>query len=137
MSVAVSGELKPGPEAVITPGSNDAESSLAHSRQIIDATDRFLVEIDDLLRRLSVGHRGNVDGQNVVRVEACLRGLQADERFEKHAGASKKHKGRGDLRYGENAEAAIGAAGDADAAACKTWSLRSVGAGKVRNESEK
>src|SRR5947208_774688 len=81
-------------------------------------------------------HDGNVDGQHMLHVQAGLRGLQRDERLEKHAGAGEEHEGGGNLNHGENAETAVGAAGDADAAAREVGSLRTVGGGQMRNVGE-
>ena len=59
MDVSVGGELqtRTGGAAGIAPGNDVAEGSLTHARQGINATYRFLVEIDDLLRCLPIGHR--------------------------------------------------------------------------------
>src|SRR5689334_19856268 len=123
--MAIPRELQAGAVlACIPPGSRLAESSSYHAGQRINATDRLLVEIDDLLFGFSVRHAWNVYGQNVTCVHARLRGLHGDERFEKHAGASEKHERRSNLNDRESAQAAIGAAGDAKApAGCKAGGL--------------
>src|SRR4029077_15578072 len=71
----------------VAPGNNNPKSGLCHSRKFFNATYRFLVEIDHLLRRFSVGHSGNVDGQHVAHVEAGLRRLQREQRLDQSAGA--------------------------------------------------
>ena len=113
-------------EAAIPPRGSDSESRLHHSRHCVNPADRFLVEIHHLLRRFLVVHHGNVDGQDVARVEARPCRLHGDERFEKHAGASEEHERSGNLDHGEEAEAPTGAARDADAAARKPRSLRNI-----------
>ena len=63
MDVSVGGELqtRSGGAAGIPPGNDVAERGLAHARQRINATYRFLVEINNLLRlsshRTSLEHR--------------------------------------------------------------------------------
>src|SRR2546425_7935811 len=74
--VTIPGELDAGTVAAVAPGNNNAESGLVHAGQGINAANRFLVEIDHLPRRFSVGHNGNVDGEDVARVETRLRRLQ-------------------------------------------------------------
>src|SRR5439155_15400108 len=64
MNITVGGELEARTEAAIAPGNNNAESGLGHAGKRINATNRFLVEIDHLLRRFSVGHNGDVDGED-------------------------------------------------------------------------
>src|SRR5258707_977161 len=59
-------------EAGIAPGNDVAERGLTHARKRVDAPHRFLVEIDDLPRRLTVRHSGNVDRQDVLRIQSCL-----------------------------------------------------------------
>src|SRR5712692_479118 len=57
MNMTVGGELQAGTEiAGIAPGGNNSESGLLHARQRINAANRFLIEIDHLLRCFSVGH---------------------------------------------------------------------------------
>src|SRR3989442_12602240 len=55
MNMSIGGELHTETEAAIAPGSNHAERGRVHAGKRIHATNRFLIEIDDLLRRLSVG----------------------------------------------------------------------------------
>ena len=135
--MTIRGELEAGAEdAGFAPWSNHSVSGLDHSRQLINVAYGILVKIHDLLRRFIVLHDGNVDGQHMLHVQAGLRGLQRDERLEKHAGAGEEHEGGGNLNHGENAETAVGAAGDADAAAREVGSLRTVGGGQMRNVGE-
>src|SRR5216683_2553621 len=130
-------ELEPRTKvAGIAPGNDDAESRLGHTRQRINAPHRFLVEIDDLFRSLAVGNSRDIDGQDVARVEAGLRRLDREQRFEQHAGASEEYEGGGDLRHGKDAQAATSAAGDADSAAGQAGSLRGVGSWKMRDISK-
>src|ERR1700745_4316094 len=56
MDVAIPGELQTNTGAA-APGNGNAERRLAHARKRINAPHGFLVEIDYLLRRLSVCHR--------------------------------------------------------------------------------
>ena len=73
MDVTISGELQTRAEVVgVAPGGNHTESGLRDAGQRFDAAHRFFVEIEDLLGRFSVGHCGNVDGENVTRVDAGL-----------------------------------------------------------------
>ena len=80
---------------------------------------------------------GNVDGQDVARVHAGLRGLHGDEGFQKHACAGEEHEGSRNLDHGEGPKTAIGAPGDADAAAGEAGGLGNVGAREARNKGEK
>src|SRR5208282_6628749 len=50
MNVTIGGELEAYSCACIAPGNNNAESGLFHARQRLDATNRFLVELNPLLR---------------------------------------------------------------------------------------
>ena len=77
MDMSVGGELqtRSGGAAGIAPGNDVAERGLAHARQGINATYRFFIEIDDLPRCLPIGHGRNVDRQDVLRVQTCLRPL--------------------------------------------------------------
>ena len=113
--MTVGGELES--EAAIAPWNRHAESGLVHAGQRINATNRFLVEIDHLLRCFSVGHNGNVDREDVARVETGLRRLQRDQRSDHGTCAGQQHEGCSDLYHREDALAAAGAAGDPDAAA--------------------
>src|SRR5207302_1778837 len=106
--MTIRGELEAGAEdAGFAPWSNHSVSGLDHSRQLINVAYGILVKIHDLLRRFIVLHDGNVDGQHMLHVQAGLRGLQRDERLEKHAGAGEEHEGGGNLNHGENAETAV------------------------------
>ena len=71
MDVSVTGELQSA-EAAIAPGNNVAERGLTHARQGVNAAYRFLVEIDDLLRCLPIGHSGNIDREDVLSIQSCL-----------------------------------------------------------------
>ena len=113
MDVSVGGELQSAAgTAAIAPGNDIAERGLTHARQGINATHRFLVEIDDLLRCLPIGHSGNIDREDVLRIQSCLRPLQCDQRSDQRACAGQQHEGRGDLCHREDPLAAARAAGD-------------------------
>ena len=75
MHMAVGRELQSRARAAIAPGNHIAECRLLHAGQSIDATYRFLVEIDDLLRCLPIGHGRNIDDKHVLGVQSCLRAL--------------------------------------------------------------
>ena len=62
--------------AGVAPRNLQAECGIVHTRQLPDASHRLLIKIDDLLRRLSVRDRRNIDGEHVVSVESGLRLLQ-------------------------------------------------------------
>ena len=74
MNATVGGELEA--ETTIAPGNSHPESGLADAGQRVNTTNAFLIEIDHLLRRFSVGHNGNVDSEDVACIEARLRHLQ-------------------------------------------------------------
>src|SRR6266446_6444277 len=115
MNMTVGGELEA--ETAIAPGNNHAESGLADAGQRINATNRFLIEIDHLPRCFSVGHNGNVDREDVACVETRLRRLQRDQRGDHCTCAGQQHEGCSDLYHREDSLAAAGAAGDPYAAA--------------------
>src|SRR5579859_1247433 len=119
--MAISRELQAGAVlAGVAPGSRHSVCGSGYARQGINSADRFLVKIHNLLRSFLIGHYGDVDGEDLTRVHSRFGGLHGDKSFEKHAGAGEKHEGGGNLNNGESAQAAIGAAGDAKAAAgCK------------------
>src|SRR5260370_28432667 len=109
MNMIGGGELEA--ETAIAPGNNHAESGLADAWQRINATNRFLIEIDHLLRCFSEGYSGNVDGEDVARVETRPRRLQRDQRSDHRTCAGQQHEGRSDLCYREDPLAAARAAG--------------------------
>ncbi len=115
MNVAVSRELEG--DAAVAPGRIHAESSGVHAGYGIDPANRLLIEIYNLLRRFSVGHDGNVDDQDVTRVEARSRPLQRDQRRDQHSRAGQQHERGRDLCHREDPLAAARAAGDSYAAA--------------------
>ena len=115
MDMTVGGELEA--EAGIAPGNNHAESGLVRARQSINAANRFPVEIDHLLRRSSVGHSGNADGQDVAHVETGLRHLQRDQRCDHRARTCQQHEGCSDLCHRKDPLAAARAPGNPCAAA--------------------
>ena len=69
-----------------------------------------------------------------MRVEAGLHRLQREQRLDQHAGAGQQHERRGDLRDGEDAQAAAGAAGNAQAAVREADSIRAAGRRQARNK---
>ena len=88
VDVTIPRELKPRAiVASVAPRSRHSVGGSGHAGQGVNAADRFLVKIHNLLWGFLVGHHGNIDCQNVPRVHARFRGLHRDERFEKHAGA--------------------------------------------------
>ena len=80
-------------------------------------TDRFLVEVEDLLGRFAVRHRGNINGEDVGHVETSPGGLQREKSRHQSTRAREKHEGGADLSDGKDALAPAGAACNADAAA--------------------
>src|SRR5207249_1349335 len=116
MDVTITRELQTYTEAAvgITPGSDHSESRLGYTGQRIDATHRFFVEIEDLLRRFSVVQRWNVDDEDLTRINARLGSLQRGQRSDQHACARQQHERRCNLRDCKGPLAASGAAGDAN-----------------------
>ena len=136
--VAFCGELEAGTEdALIAPGNDGADGDAVYSGKSGDLANGFFIEIEDLIGRAAVGNDGNVDRENIVRVETGAHGLQREEGLEQHAGAGEQHEGGGDLGDGEDAQAAAGAAGDAHAAAGDADSVRGVRRRQARDECEK
>ena len=71
MDATVSRKLQTcGAGATVALGNDVAKRAPAHARQRINAAHRFSVEINHLLRRLSMGHRRNVDGEH-ARITAA------------------------------------------------------------------
>ena len=104
--VPLDGELKARAEAAgVAPRHDCAHGHAVDPRQLSDAAHGLLVEIDDLVRRAPVRHDRDMDGEDVVHVEAGPRRLQREERGEEHAGAGEQQKRRGDLRDRERAQA--------------------------------
>jgi hypothetical protein len=101
------------------PGNHCAERRPIHTRQRINATHCFFVEINNLLRCFSVVHSRNIDSENALRVQACLRPLQCDERRNQYTCADQQHERSGDLCHREDLLAAVRAAGDAHSPAGK------------------
>src|SRR5213594_4246805 len=127
MNMAVRRELETGAKAAgIAPGNDNPESRFVHTGQRFNPANRFLIEINHLLRRFSVGHCRNVDSEDVAYVEAGLRRLQRQQRLNQSAGACQQHERRGNLRHGEDAQPAIRTAGNPHAAVGETDSLRGV-----------
>src|SRR5260370_1528534 len=111
---AVRRKLKARTKAAgIAPRNDNAKSGLVYTGKRFNATHRFLVEVDHLLRRFSVGHSGNVYGEDVTRVQAGLCHLYRKNRFEHHARPSQEYEGGGDFLDGKERETAIPAAGTA------------------------
>ena len=71
-----------------------------------------------------------------MHVEAGVHGLERKQGFDQHAGAGEQDERRGDLRDGEDAEAAASAAGDAHAAVGETQAVAGFGGRQARNEGE-
>jgi hypothetical protein len=81
MSMTIRGVLGAWAKIIgIAPGSNEAESSASDARQRCNLADRFLVEVEDLLRRFAVGHRGDVNGEHLRHVKASLHRSQRQQR---------------------------------------------------------
>ena len=66
---------------------------------------------------MALDRRRDVDRQHLPHVVAGVRRLQRDERGEQHAGAGEQHERERDLGDREDAQAAVGARRDPDAAA--------------------
>src|SRR5580704_685271 len=99
--VALRGELEAGAQdTFIAPGDRGADGDAVYSGQSGDLANGFLVEIEDLIGRASVGNDRDVDRENVVRVETGAHGLQGEQRLQKHAGAGEEHEAGGDLSDG-------------------------------------
>src|SRR5579863_9390784 len=94
--------------ARITPRSDHANSRLGDPGQPADLAHRFLVKIDDLLSRSSVGRRRNIDDQDTARIETSLLPLHRDQRRDQHAGAREQYERRRDLRNGKDVLASAG-----------------------------
>ena len=136
--VALCGELEAGAEdAFVAPGNGGADGDAIYAGESGDLANGLFIEVEDLIGRASVGNDGNVDGENVVRVETGAHGLQGEERLEQHAGAGEEHEAGGDLSDGEDAQAASGAAGDAHAAAGEAQAVRGVRGRQARDKCEK
>ena len=71
------------------------------------------IEVTHLLGRSSIGHDGQIDGENVGGVEGRAGVLEHEESAHEHAGSGEEQEGGGDLRDGEDAKAAAASAGDA------------------------
>src|SRR6516225_5263697 len=78
VSVTISRELDTKTGKTVAPGNHVAKRGAVRARQRVNAVHRFLVEIKDLLVRFAVGHGGNVNGEDVTRVETSPRSLQRD-----------------------------------------------------------
>ena len=116
--VTVSGVLKAGAEILsVAPGRHETEGCARDTRKRVDLTDRFFIEIENLLGRFAVSHRGNVNGEDVPGVETGLGGLQSEKSCNQSTRAGEKHERGGDLSNGKDALPPVGVARDADAAA--------------------
>ena len=100
--VTVSGVLKTGAEILsIAPGRHKTEGCARNTRKRIDLTDRFFIEIENLLGRFAVRHRRNVNGEDVLHVETGLGGLQGEKSSNQSTRAGEKHERGGDLSNGQ------------------------------------
>jgi len=117
VSVTISRELDTETGKTVAPGNHIAKRGAVHARQRVNAAHRFLVEIKDLLVRFAVGHRGNVDGEDVMRVETSPRSLQRDQCGNQHGGTGQQHEGCRNLRDHKDPLTTICAAGYANAPA--------------------
>jgi len=99
------------------PSRSPVETTIRILTPLIHAANRFLVEIDHLLRCFAVGHSGDVDGEDVAGVKTRPRILQRDQRSDQHTGAGQQHEGCRDLCHCEDLLAATRTAGDSYAAA--------------------
>src|SRR4029077_3100035 len=116
-NVAVSGKLKARATTTgVAPGNYNAEGGLTDTGQGFNTAYRFFVEFDDLFRSFAVGNRGNIDGQDMPRVEAGLRRLHRKQRLEQHSCAREQQKGRRNLRNRENSQPPIRSSSDSHAA---------------------
>src|SRR4029077_4782881 len=105
----IGAELQGWTGAGIAPGSDHPEGGPIDTWKRINATYDFLIKIDDLLGRLSLKYRGNVDGKDMARVHTSLRPLQCHERSDQHARAGQQHEGCADLRHDEDPLATLAA----------------------------
>src|ERR1700691_2759273 len=115
--VTFGGELQAGTEvACVAPGNGGADGDLIHAGKPRDAANGFAIETDSLIGSPTKGHDGNVQGEDVVDIEASLSGLQRQEGFEEYAGADQQQERRSNLSDDEDSLASAGASGDAYAA---------------------
>ena len=89
-----------------------------------------------MLRRFTVGHRGDINGENALRLETSLGGLKSEKSGDQSSSAREKHERGGDLSDGEGALAAAGAAGHADAAARYVEAVGLVNGRQARDEGQ-
>ena len=93
LRVPLDGELKARAEASgVAPRHDRADGHAFDARQLADAAHGLLVEVDDLVRRAPVRHDRDMDGEDVVHVEAGPRRLQREQRGQEHAGAGEQHE---------------------------------------------
>ena len=78
--------------------------------QRTDSPHGLLIETDDLFRGAAERLHGDIEGEDVARIESGFLRLQGEEGLEQHAGAGEKHERGGDLSDGKDAEPAIGGA---------------------------
>ena len=90
--MTIGAELQAGTGAGIAPRSDHPKGGRIDTRKRINATDDFLVKIDNLPACLSVEYRGNVYRKDTARVHTGPRPLQRDECGEQHARASEQHE---------------------------------------------
>src|SRR5262249_36521042 len=126
MIMTVSTELKRGARAGVAPWSHHPKGRLIHSRERVDATNDFLVIVEQLMLCFSVEDGGRVDGENVARVHAGPRPLQCEKGSDDDTCAGQQHKRGTDLCYNKHALTAPGA-GCPNAAARKVQCTECVG----------
>ena len=129
--------LKAGTKILrVAPGGRLSEGRARDTRKGVNLTDGFLIEIDDLQRSFTVGHRRDINGENALRLETSAGGLKSEKSGDQSSGAREKHERGGDLSDGEGALAAAGAAGDADAAARYVEAVGLVSGRQARDEGQ-
>ena len=132
--MAIGGELETGTEVSgVAPGNEISDGDGVNPGQRLNAGDGIAIESVDLVLRFAVGHHGDVEGEHAMRIEAGLRGLERKQSLEEHAGSGEKDKRSGDLRDREDAQAAAGTAGDAQAGVGKPDAVGRIRRGKTRH----
>src|SRR5581483_969511 len=92
MIVTVAAELQRWSGAGIAPWSDHPERGLVHAWKRIDATNDFLVVIEQLLLCLSVEHGRGIDCEDVTRIHAGILPLQCKQCGHQHARADEENE---------------------------------------------